>query len=86
MADPTKCAVDVDACVGLDEDEFIVFYAATAEEIHFCKVHGLAAEALCTYGGIRGVDLAELLRRLETHRERRRAGMEGVRVLPPEGA
>jgi len=66
-ADETKCAVDVN-CVELAHDApewFEVIYSSTGEIIRFCPRHALAAEALVSYAGWRGVDVPRVLRLLE---------------------
>jgi hypothetical protein len=62
------CAVGHERCVGLDETEFVIVNVTSSREMHFCGRHSLAAEALATYAGVQGEDVAELLSRLEDHR------------------
>jgi hypothetical protein len=59
------CAVDVARCVGLDEDAFMVLDVAAGAEVYFCKRHALAAEALVSYAGYRGVVVPKLLALLD---------------------
>jgi hypothetical protein len=67
VADESKCAVDA-KCVELAHDApewFEVIYASTGQIIRFCPRHALAAEALMTMAGWRGVDVPRALRLLE---------------------
>lgn len=62
----TTCAVGAN-CVELaiDGEWFEVVYASTGEIIRFCPRHSLAAEALVSYAGWRGIDVPRVLRSLE---------------------
>jgi len=64
-----SCAVNAN-CVELAHDApewFEVLYASTGQIIRFCPRHALAAEALVSYAGWRGVDVPRVLRLLEAH-------------------
>jgi hypothetical protein len=65
--DESKCAVHVN-CVELMHNApewFEVIYASTGQIIRFCPRHALAAEALVSMGGWRGIDVPRALRLLE---------------------
>jgi hypothetical protein len=65
--DESTCAVNVN-CVELAHDApewFEVIYSSTGQIIRFCPRHALAAEALVSYAGWRGVDVPRVLRLLE---------------------
>lgn len=60
------CSVDVDRCVGLDEDGFAVVDGSVGQEFFFCRRHALAAEALVTFAGYRGNVVPHLLAMIDS--------------------